>query len=67
MNLTVLLRKNLLPFAECRNKKTSGPTQKKFTDAQGDMPVKEKTEIKEAQRNNCVFSTSTEARFAPLQ
>jgi len=45
--------------------KTSAPTQKFSRMAK--VRVKEKTEVKEAQRSNSVMATRIEARFAPLQ
>jgi len=45
--------------------KTSAPTQKFSWMAK--VRVKEKTEVKEAQRSNCVMATRIEATFAPLQ
>ena len=45
--------------------KTSAPTQKFSWMA--NVRMKEKTEVKEAQRSNCVMATRIEAWFAPLQ
>ena len=47
--------------------KTSAPTQKFSRMAKVNARVKEKTEVKEARRSNCVMATRIEATFAPLQ